>query len=296
MAKNLISLILIGYLLLFNGFSDQSDKLDDSLANTAIPISGVMNSSSLSIDNKIKDVWIDIKEFFENLYCGIFDCKNDDKNGGNDKIDTTNIGGGNSSIVVEQRDTTVLENGQNSNLIETEEEDYEDDFVIEDDVPVKEDPYIAFRNKIQSTYISQIGVREKTGKNDGVMVEKYLNSAGLSKGNPWCAAFVYYTFKQNGANLKVSGKGWVPSYFPENKTIYVRGKYSKMNPKYGDLIGIWFENKGRLAHIGFYDSEDDTYYYTVEGNTNEAGSREGDGVYRKKRLKRQVHSISNWID
>lgn len=34
---------------------------------------------------------------------------------------------------------------------------------------------------------------------------------------------------------------------------------------------------------------------TVEGNTNEAGSREGDGVYRKRRLKNQIYKISRWI-
>ena len=33
------------------------------------------------------------------------------------------------------------------------------------------------------------GVRE-TGKNAGEDVEKYQRSVGLSKGNPWCAAFV----------------------------------------------------------------------------------------------------------
>lgn len=169
---------------------------------------------------------------------------------------------------------------------------------IINDTPIKEDPYILYRNNIQNIYLSQIGIREKTGRNDGKEVEMYLKSAGLGKGNPWCASFIYWTFKQNGTELNVpsGAKGWVPSYFPSKKTIYVRGKYSKMDPKYGDLIGIWFENKGRLAHIGFYDHEDDTYFYTVEGNTNEAGSREGDGVYNKRRIKRQVHSISNWID
>lgn len=38
------------------------------------------------------------------------------------------------------------------------------------------------------------------------------------------------------------------------------------------------------GHAGIVLSFDNTFISTVDGNTNEAGSREGDGVYRKKRL------------
>jgi hypothetical protein len=55
-------------------------------------------------------------------------------------------------------------------------------------------------------------------------------------------------------------------------------------------------NKRRIAHVGFIDSEDKNNYYTVEGNTNEAGSREGDGVYRKIRSKKSVYIISDYCN
>lgn len=42
--------------------------------------------------------------------------------------------------------------------------------------------------------IAQVGVREKSGRNDGYMVEQYLKSVGLSKGNPYCAAGQYWRF------------------------------------------------------------------------------------------------------
>jgi LysM repeat protein len=151
------------------------------------------------------------------------------------------------------------------------------------------------RTCLKKIYYSQIGIRELTGHNDGDDVEKYLKSAGLSKGYPWCASFVYWTFLNCGDTLDLKYPAWVPSYFPENKLIYVRNKLKNRNPKYGDLIGIWFNSKNRLAHIGFYDGENRNFYFTVEGNTNIAGSREGDGVYRKRRIKRQVHSISSWV-
>lgn len=152
------------------------------------------------------------------------------------------------------------------------------------------------RYGIKIVYDSQIGVRELTGNNDGYHVEKYINSTGLDGNYPWCAAFVYWVFKQNNIEINLKYPAWVPSYFPDDKLIYVRDGLKNREPIMGDLIGIWFNSKKRLAHIGFYDGENDKYYFTVEGNTNEAGVREGDGVYRKRRIKRQVHSISSWVE
>lgn len=149
---------------------------------------------------------------------------------------------------------------------------------------------------VKNVYYSQIGIRELTGNNDGFDVEKYLKSAGLGKGYAWCAAYINWSLLECDIKLNLKYPAWVPSYFPENKLIMVRGQFQLRKPMFGDLIGIWFPKKERLAHIGFYDGENDKYYFTVEGNTNEQGSREGDGVYRKRRIKRQVHSISSWIN
>ena len=149
---------------------------------------------------------------------------------------------------------------------------------------------------VRGIYHDQIGVRELTGTNDGFHVEMFLESTGLGKGYPWCAAFIHWSYFQCGIVLDLKYPAWVPSYFPNDKLIMVRGKFQLRKPMFGDLIGIWFPKKERLAHVGFYDGENSKYYFTVEGNTNEAGSREGDGVYRKRRIKRQVHSISSWIN
>lgn len=148
------------------------------------------------------------------------------------------------------------------------------------------------REKVARTYSSQIGVREKTNNNDGKSVEMYLASAGLSKGQPWCAAFVTWTFKTAGVKAVISG--YSPDWFPKNKVILKNQK--GITPNKADVFGIWFANKGRVAHVGFIDSwGDDSYCITVEGNTNEAGSREGDGCYRKRRLKKQIYVVSRWL-
>jgi len=151
------------------------------------------------------------------------------------------------------------------------------------------------REKVKHKYESQIGVREKTGHNDGKMVETYLRYARLDKGNPWCASFVCWTFGQVGvANPR---SGYCPDLFRANKVIYQRNVHKPpVTPRPGDVWGIYFPEKGRVAHVGFVDNWGDKYVVTVEGNTNEAGSREGDGVYRKRRLIKSIYVVANYIN
>jgi hypothetical protein len=154
--------------------------------------------------------------------------------------------------------------------------------------------HATLKENIAIIYTRQIGIREQTGQNDGRMVEEYLSSVGLEKGNPWCAAFVHWTFACSGVS-GVPRSGFSPSWFQTN-VIYWRGHYEKKPPDRADVFGIWFQAKKRIAHVGFVDEWcSGTYAITVEGNTNDAGSREGDGVYRKRRLKKQIYKISRWL-
>lgn len=91
--------------------------------------------------------------------------------------------------------------------------------------------------------------------------------------------------------------GYSPAWFPAYKTVYTRGSRGNATPGTADVFGIWFANKKRIAHVGFIDEwqPPNAYCITVEGNTNEAGSREGDGVYRKRRLKTQIYKVSRWL-
>lgn len=148
--------------------------------------------------------------------------------------------------------------------------------------------------KVVQTYSSEIGVREATGRNDGVRVVEYLRAANRKQGDAWCAAFVTWTFKQSGVKAVVSG--WSPSWFTRN-VIYTRGKAGNKLPQQADVFGLYFSKLGRIGHVGFIDNwpDGESKCITVEGNTNEAGSREGDGVYRKRRLKSQIYKVSRWL-
>lgn len=118
-----------------------------------------------------------------------------------------------------------------------------------------------------------------------------MSAAGLGKGYAWCAAFVNWVYLQNDIPGPAS-PAWSPSWFPDDKTL--ANKFGRR----GDVFGVYFKSKGRIAHVGFLDEDFENgknTIMTVEGNTNDAGSREGDGVYRKRRSKNQIFKVSCWL-
>lgn len=147
---------------------------------------------------------------------------------------------------------------------------------------------------VKQVYTTQIGVREATGKNDGKEVEMYLRNAGLGKGYAWCAAFVKWCFNQCGITPPISA--WSPSCHNRNNVVMMYGRYQK-KPIAGDVFTIWNIKLKRIAHTGFFHRQiNSTIYETVEGNTNDGGSREGDGVYLRRRSINATYSITRWTE
>lgn len=192
---------------------------------------------------------------------------------------------------------------------------------------------ISKRIRVQEIYTSQIGVREKH-PNAGNDIEKYLRYVSLSKGNPWCAAFVCWALGEAG--VENPRMGWSPGLFPNSRVIWTKGQAESFSrfayplhqtsdlrpqasnkpaisinlpsqtsdfrlptsdpqPKTADIFGLYFPEKGRVAHVGFIDQWDGTWMISVEGNTNVSGGREGDGVYRKRRLVRTVYKVARYV-
>jgi len=148
------------------------------------------------------------------------------------------------------------------------------------------------RNCVHEQFTQYVGIREATGRNDGTMVEYFQHMAGVRKGDAWCAAFVYTCIKQCDSSFVLKAPAWSSSWFTTN-VIWKQGR--GQTPQTADVFGIYFLSKKRIAHVGFIESwPDGKYTFTVEGNTNEAGSREGDGVYRKRRLKAQIYTVSKF--
>jgi len=147
---------------------------------------------------------------------------------------------------------------------------------------------------ITETYTSQIGVREATGRNDGKQVELYLKSVGLGKGYAWCAAFVKWTFDHCGIKTSINAMALSadrPGYY-----VYFKGIRIK-EPMPGDVFTLYYPKLKRIGHTGFFDKQiNSKIYRSVEGNTNAAGSREGDGVYIKYRSYNSTYSINRWSE
>lgn len=89
---------------------------------------------------------------------------------------------------------------------------------------------------------------------------------------------------------------WSPAWFPTQKVIWQSNGLKIRLPLPGDVFGIYFNSMGRIAHVGFVHRFGDKFTVTVEGNTNDASSREGDGVYIKRRPTRQLYRVARYIN
>ena len=125
--------------------------------------------------------------------------------------------------------------------------------------------------------ISQLGVEEiPRGSNKGPEVELYLRSIGLNGGYSWCMAFVYWCCKQAALNARLVKTGGVLRQWNE-----VSKEMKHTTPKAGDIFIMDF-GKGQ-GHTGFVESVNGLTINTIEGNSNDEGSREGHEVCRRTR-------------
>lgn len=141
---------------------------------------------------------------------------------------------------------------------------------------------------------SKIGVHESGGENKGAALQPFFDadsydpngSAPGDDGYAWCAAFVCWcvqmavagrsiTFKRPTTPSAWGMEAW--SLAQDNSTWTL--KPARRDIKRGDIVVF------NISHVGIAVSAPDAngYVTTVEGNTNAAGSREGEGVYRKQR-------------
>jgi hypothetical protein len=174
------------------------------------------------------------------------------------------------------------------------------DYLQEDEpeyVNYTDDKEISVVNKkedLVEIYESFIGVREKTGNNDGKEVERFLAHENLGKGYAWCAAFVSFCLDSAGFENGITA--WSPTAENKKALIYSKGQFINM-PEPGHVFTLYYPRKKRIGHTGFFNGwADDDIIETVEGNTNDKKSREGDGVYVILRPIGTIHSISSWIE
>ena len=143
------------------------------------------------------------------------------------------------------------------------------------------------------------------GSNRGPEVEAYLKSTGLGKGYPWCMAFVYYIFNELSKKLgttnplpKTAGvmSHWNKAGSGEKIQIAdIRKDPNLMKP--GQIFIMKFGgNKGHTGIIIDVDPAKKTFS-TMEGNTNDQRSREGDrvGVNTRKMSDRALVGVVDYF-
>ena len=143
---------------------------------------------------------------------------------------------------------------------------------------------------------TQVGRKETRGSNLGPEVSKFQRATNLEPGAwPWCAAFVDWVIQQWLADKRVvewlglkttTPQEWRPRTalafgflkWAQDRPSTVTILPETADPLPGDIVIYDF------SHIGFVDRPQNRLsFLAVEGNTNAAGSRDGDGVWHKVR-------------
>ena len=150
---------------------------------------------------------------------------------------------------------------------------------------------------------TQIGVKEQ-GYNRGKIVSQYIKSGGGEVGQSWCMYFVYWCYNEASKLLKIKNPllrtgscaaqlKYANSLFSKLKVKKVNGLFNNEKINSGaiaifkkgtinnnDIGKLW------LGHTGILEKQiDKNTFLLIEGNTNQSGSRNGDGVYTKIRNK-----------
>jgi hypothetical protein len=164
--------------------------------------------------------------------------------------------------------------------------------------PLANTSYIA--DKALQIAIGYLGQEEQPrGSNSGTFVQACLKSVGIGFPAAWCQAFVYKCYEeaikgleQEEANPVVRTGGVLKCW---NETKFRKLTYKEIFHypeliKPGDQIIMDF-GKGR-GHTGIVEWVEGFIVHTIEGNTNDEGSREG---YEVARMKRHVSKLKGVI-
>jgi hypothetical protein len=136
-----------------------------------------------------------------------------------------------------------------------------------------------------------VGKKEKSGNIGFVdsQMEKDMRAVGWQPGWAWCSSFAELILWKAYPNRINELKGFfVPSAVNTFRNLTKAGYKTSMVPTVGSFV-FWQRmkdgNSQWTGHAGIVvEVINEKEFKSVEGNTNGAGSREGDGVYLKTRV------------
>lgn len=152
-------------------------------------------------------------------------------------------------------------------------------------------------DQVLAVAVSQVGVMEKPrGSNRGPEVDEYLRRTGLdpTQGEfAWCVAFLFFCFdeaakKQGRTNpmIKTAGvlKHWqLTGERGIARLTAARAIREPVLVKPGMIFVI--NTGGGFGHSGIIKEVIGSKLVTIEGNSNEGGSRDGIGVFERSMRK-----------
>lgn len=130
-----------------------------------------------------------------------------------------------------------------------------------------------------------VGVREQ-GRNDGPEIRTWLARVFRRPGTPWCAAFAWCMLDDACDALDIRNP------MPATAGVYLLMVRARALRAWTRDFGIGFifgidhgkdRHGNRLGHCGIVVGNRGELLFTIEGNTNPAGSHEGDGIYERTR-------------
>lgn len=144
-----------------------------------------------------------------------------------------------------------------------------------------------------------VGQTETHGANRSPVIDAMNRLTGVPMGSPYCASFNAWCYQEGGAPPGWPKSAWSPDWVRSATWTAAKGGRT---PKPADAFGIYFASKGRVAHTGLIETWGEASAVTLEGNTSPsaefgaASDRDGDGIWRKRRLIRQIHSVRDWVE
>ncbi|QRE73641.1 glycoside hydrolase domain-containing protein [Methylobacterium aquaticum] len=163
------------------------------------------------------------------------------------------------------------------------------------------------RDLVVQIAASQVGVREEPRySNRGPQVDEYIRAAGL---NPradsyaWCICFIQWVFKE-AARTDASGLSTLPrtagvhalwKLRTNGATNVVAARQAEPALIKPGMVFL-FDTGGGKGHGGIVESVAGDRLVTIEGNTNNGGSRDGYGVFRRKTRLVKMPRLLGYID
>ena len=146
--------------------------------------------------------------------------------------------------------------------------------------------------EIAKSYLGKTEKPSNAGFNDKIFEEK-MKEVGFEKGQAWCCYFAELCFKEAIKDRYIGIEGLFSASTVQTFQNFKKAKYEISNKPIEGALVIWQNYKDGKpqwsGHAGVcVEVIDDTTFKSIEGNTNDDGSREGYEVALKTRKVKEV--------